>query len=32
MNGRFTIRSAPGSGTVVEAELPLPEPSKGGLE
>lgn len=32
MNGRFTIRSAPGSGTVVEAELPLPEPSKGDLE
>ena len=23
-NGRFTVRSAPGSGTVVEAEIPLP--------
>jgi len=23
MNGRFTLRSAPGSGTVVEADLPL---------
>jgi signal transduction histidine kinase len=26
-NGRFTVRSAPGSGTIVEAEIPLPAPA-----
>jgi two-component system, NarL family, sensor kinase len=25
-NGRFKVRSAPGAGTVVEAEIPLPQP------
>jgi signal transduction histidine kinase len=28
VNGRFSLRSAPGEGTVVEAEIPLPDPSK----
>ena len=28
VNGRFSLRSAPGKGTVVEAEIPLPDPSK----
>jgi two-component system sensor histidine kinase UhpB len=30
MNGRFSLRSAPGEGTTVEAEIPLDEPEKGG--
>ena len=30
MNGRFTIRSAPGEGTVVQAELPLRDEAEGG--
>jgi two-component system sensor histidine kinase UhpB len=29
MNGRFSLRSAPGEGTTVEAEIPLDEPEKG---
>ncbi|HEX9304991.1 MAG TPA: sensor histidine kinase [Thermoanaerobaculia bacterium] len=28
VNGRFSLRSAPGEGTVVEAEIPLPDPAK----
>jgi signal transduction histidine kinase len=28
VNGRFSLRSAPGEGTVVEAEIPLPDLSK----
>ena len=31
VGGRFSIRSTPGKGTVVEAELPLPEASGGSL-
>jgi signal transduction histidine kinase len=30
-NGRFTLRSAPGSGTVVEAEIPVSAAGSGGL-
>ncbi len=28
VNGRFSLRSARGEGTVVEAEIPLPDPAK----
>ncbi len=28
VNGRFSLRSAPGEGTVIEAEIPLREPEK----
>ena len=28
VDGRFSLRSAPGEGTVVEAEIPLPDPAK----
>jgi len=30
VDGRFSLRSAPGEGTIVEAEIPLPDPAKEG--
>ena len=29
LGGRFTVTTAPGEGTVVEAELPLTDPAEG---